>query len=286
MMTVTSYEVPEGAYGVAVAGDGAVWGTLPHADALVRLDPGGGWDLVPLEGGSRPTVMASGPDGDVWFSRSDGAIGRVELDRAVTTFALSGEASAYGICVAPDGSVWYTDPADDRIGCLRPDRRVDEFELPRGSVPSLITAGPDGAIRCTLNQLHAVAVVSGSSVEIVATPTPSAAPVGISGSVGGVWFTEIDAGQVGRAGGDGAIVEHALPDRSCRPHAVAATDDGGCWVTLWASASVVRLDDGGRVVAEVGFAEEAEPHGIALAAGGEVWVALETGALARIDDAP
>lgn len=129
-------------------------------------------------------------------------------------------------------------------------------------------------------------MVSGSSVEIVATPTPSAAPVGTSGSVGGVWFTEIDAGQVGRVGGGGAIVEHALPDRWCRPHAVVATDDGGCRVSLWASTSVVRLDDGGRVVAEVGFAEEAEPHGIALAAAGEVWVALETGALARIDDAP
>lgn len=283
-MTTTTFAVPQGAYGVAVGGEGTVWCTLTHADALVRLDVDGQQELLPLEVGSCPTVMAAGPDGDVWFSRSDAAIGRIDADRTVTTAPLPGHGSPYGICVAPDGIVWYTKPADDLIGCVRPDGQVDEVDLPRGSMPSLITAGPDGLIWCTLNQLHAVAVASGRGVEVLATPTPSAAPVGISASDRGVWFTEIEAGQVGRVGGGGAIVEHRLPNRSSRPHAVAATEDGGCWVTLWASASVARLDDDGRVVAEVSFTGADEPHGLALGPDGEVWVALESGRLARIDD--
>jgi virginiamycin B lyase len=100
-----------------------------------------------------------------------------------------------------------------------------------------------------------------------------------------VWFAEIGAGQIGRICPDGRIEEFPLPDRSCRPHAVAATADGGCWATLWAASSVVRLDRDGRLAEQISFQPGAEPHGIALALDGSVWVALEAGFLAHLTPA-
>jgi virginiamycin B lyase len=99
-----------------------------------------------------------------------------------------------------------------------------------------------------------------------------------------MWFAEIGAGQLGRIFPDGRIEEFPLRDRSCRPHAVAATADGGCWATLWATSSVVRLDGDGALAGETSFEPGAEPHGIALAPDETAWVALEAGTLAHLAD--
>jgi virginiamycin B lyase len=99
-----------------------------------------------------------------------------------------------------------------------------------------------------------------------------------------VWFAEIGAGQIGRIHPDGRIDEFPLPDRTCRPHAVAAAVDGGCWATLWASSSVVRLDRDGRIITEARFTPGAEPHGLAIAADESLWVALEAGSLAHVTE--
>jgi len=150
-------------------------------------------------------------------------------------------------------------------------------------MPSLITAGPDGALWCTLNQANAIArITPAGDVTTYPLPTPGAAPVGIHAGRAAVWFAEIGAGQAGRIFPDGRIEEFPLPDRSCRPHAVAAAADGGCWVTLWAASSVVRLDGGGQLADETSFPPGAEPHGIALAPDETVWVALEAGTLAHL----
>ena len=97
-----------------------------------------------------------------------------------------------------------------------------------------------------------------------------------------MWFAEIGAGQMGRIHPDGRIEEYPLPDRSCRPHAVAVPPDGGCWVTLWAASSVVRLDRDGGLAEQISFQPGSEPHGIALGPDGSVWVALEAGSLAHL----
>ena len=94
------------------------------------------------------------------------------------------------------------------------------------------------------------------------------------------------AGQIGRVGPDGRIEEYPLPDRSCRPHAVAATPDGGCWATLWAASSVVRLDRDGGLAEEIRFRPGSEPHAIAIGPDGSVWVALEAGSLAHLTPDP
>ena len=62
-MVVTEYEVGLGAYGVAIAADGAVWTSLIERGELARVDPGGQVSRVRLDSAhSRPMVLALGPD--------------------------------------------------------------------------------------------------------------------------------------------------------------------------------------------------------------------------------
>ena len=108
--------------------------------------------------------------------------------------------------------------------------------------------------------------------------------MGIDAGAEAVWVAEIGAGQVARIFPDGRIEEFPLPDRSSRPHAVAATPDGGCWATLWAASSAVQLDRDGSITQEIGFEPGAEPHGIALGPGRSVWIALEAGTLIHLTE--
>jgi streptogramin lyase len=156
-MRVTEYDVGPGAYGVALAADGAVWASLPERGELVRLGPGGHVSRVRLDAAeSRPMVLTPGPDGAIWFSRGDGRIGRVTPAGDVSSVPVASPArSLYGVCAGPDGALWYTLLAADRVGRISLDGDAQEFPLPAGSMPSLITAGPDGALWCTLNQANA-----------------------------------------------------------------------------------------------------------------------------------
>ena len=285
VMVVTEYDVGPGAYGVALATDGAVWTSLTGRGELARVGPDGQVSRVGLDTGqSRPMVLARGPDGAIWFSRGDGRIGRIDPAGAVSSVpVLTPAGSPYGLCAGPDRTLWYTLLAADRVGRISLGGGIEEFPLPAGSMPSLITASPDGALWCTLNQAGAIGRITPTGdVTVYPLPTAGAAPVGIHAEGEAAWFAEIGAGQIGRIFPDGRIEEYPLPDRSCRPHAIAATPDGGCWATLWAASSVIRLDRDGGLAEEISFRPGSEPHGIAAGPDGSVWVALEAGFLAHL----
>src|SRR5690348_13248656 len=117
-MVVTEYQVGVGAYGIAVAADGAVWTSLVERGELARVDPTGQVSRVSLgSADSRPMVMALGPDATLWCSLGDGRIARIEDGGAVSSMpVLTPEGSPYGLCAGPEQTLWYTLPAADRIG--------------------------------------------------------------------------------------------------------------------------------------------------------------------------
>ncbi|WP_147916091.1 virginiamycin B lyase [Ruania zhangjianzhongii] len=281
---MTEHEVGPGAYGVGIAADGAVWTSLVPGGELVRLDPDGRSARIELDSPqSRPMVLTSGTDGDLWFSRGDGFLGHIDHAGTISSHPLTTSATPYGICAGPEQTLWYTLVDGDRVGRMTADGHAEEFPVPAGSMPSLLSAGADGTLWLTLNQANAVGTLSlTGALTTYELPTADGAPVGICASPDGAWFAEIGAGQIGHIGIDGAIEEFPLPDRSSKPHAVATTSDGGCWATLWASSSAVRLDRQGRIVDEVHFTTGGEPHGVAIAADGSAWVALQAGSLAHI----
>src|SRR5437588_106152 len=52
-----------------------------------------------------------------------------------------------GITAGPDGNLWFTELAADKIGRITTAGVVTEFAVPTaGSAPGSITAGPDGAL--------------------------------------------------------------------------------------------------------------------------------------------
>src|SRR5574337_1249198 len=80
-----------------------------------------------------------------------------------------------GIAAGPDGALWFTEFAGNKIGRITTTGTITEFSLPTsGSEPVGITAGPDGAL----------------------------------------WFTEFAGDQIGRITTAGTITEFSLPNRN------------------------------------------------------------------------
>jgi virginiamycin B lyase len=166
------------------------------------------------------------------------------------------------------------------VGRISLDGEITDVAAP-GGMPSMITAGPDGALWFTLNAANAIGRLEPSGdLTIRAVPTPAAGPVGIAATHDdAVWFAAIRADKLGRIPTDDAIQELELPGK---PHAVVADPKGGIWVSLWGSDQVVKVSADGEVVVSIDLPSGSEPHGMAIGRDGALWVALEAGYVWRL----
>jgi hypothetical protein len=107
VINITEYQVGPGTYGVAVSADGSVWTSLVDRGALARVSPVGQASQLQLDSAqSRPLVLTQGPDGAIWFSRSDGHIGRIAADGDTTSLPVrspTGDAWSLVVWIASPG---------------------------------------------------------------------------------------------------------------------------------------------------------------------------------------
>lgn len=98
-----------GPYGVAVAPDGTVWGSLQSGNQLVRIGSDGKVEEldVPTRG-SAPTDVAVDAKGDVWFLEFRGnKLGRYSQGR-FTEYPMPENANGLsGLAIAGNGDVWF-----------------------------------------------------------------------------------------------------------------------------------------------------------------------------------
>lgn len=135
-------------FGVAVARDGTVWGTLPRTNRLVRLPPGGPpAELDVPTRGSQPGDVAVDPRGAAWFlEMRANKIGRFAEGRFSEFPVPRSSPGLTALAVAPDGAVWFTELRAHRLGRLR-DGVVTEFPLPRRNArPFGIAVDPAGNV--------------------------------------------------------------------------------------------------------------------------------------------
>jgi virginiamycin B lyase len=103
-------------------------------------------------------------------------------------------------------------------------------------------------------------------------PTPAAAPLGISpGPDGAIWFTERDAGRIGRLDRDGTMTEFAGLAGGATPEHLTAGPDGNLWFTDPGTNQIGQITPG-RAVTEYPVPTPAsDPQGITAGPDGAVW---------------
>jgi virginiamycin B lyase len=69
-----------------------------------------------------PAAITVAADGIVWFTDSSpGSINvvRMDHDRGMLNFQVTGTSASFGITIGPDGAVWFTEVQGNKIGRLR-----------------------------------------------------------------------------------------------------------------------------------------------------------------------
>src|SRR5258708_19154237 len=78
---------------------------------------------------SAPIGIASGPDGNLWFTEAGANnIGRITTGGAFTEFPiLPAGSQPQDIASGPDGNLWFTQPGVDNIGSITPAGGIPDF---------------------------------------------------------------------------------------------------------------------------------------------------------------
>src|SRR6478735_6903353 len=106
------------------------------------------------------------------------------------------------ISIAPDGTLWFTESAGNRIGRMAPDgSNLKEFALPNpNSSPRIIALGSDGNMWFSEHTGNRIGrITPEGTISEFPIPTPDSMPRAIAlGSDGNIWFGEFGGGKIGR----------------------------------------------------------------------------------------
>jgi virginiamycin B lyase len=154
---------------------------------------------------------------------------------SVKEFAIPTRSSKpAGIAAGPDGALWFTEYAGNRIGRIGVDGQLLEFKVPTArSLPDGIVAGADGALWFTEGAGNKVGrITTDGTITEFPVPTAKSGPGAITaGPDGALWFAERLAKKVGRITTDGQISEFKVPGRSDGGVlAITAGPDGALWL--------------------------------------------------------
>ncbi len=173
----------------------------------------------------------------------------------ITEFStgISTGSAPFGITQGPDGNLWFTEQAQNRIARITPSGGVTEFStgITPGAGPAGITTGPDGNLWFTEANGDRIGTITTAGVATEYSGTIAADPYGIaSGPDSNLWFTEqfVSANRIGRISTSGNVVEFTLGITPVSgPTAIVAGPDGNLWFTESTGNRIGRITPTGVV---------------------------------------
>jgi streptogramin lyase len=184
------------------------------------------------------------------------------------------------IVAGPDGNLWFTEFAGDRIGRITPAGVVTEFVLTPGAGPLGITVGPDALIYFTErlgDRIGRINPAAGTPADIQASlveflvPGAGSAPHDITvGPDGALWFTQFGSDEIGRITTAGVVTDE-FPVPGTGPSGIAAGPDGALWFTEAGANRIGRLTTDGTLANEFPLPPGSDPEGITLGPDGAFW---------------
>jgi streptogramin lyase len=265
--------------------DGTLWVAIDGTNMFQRITPSGEGAGQILLGQARPSGIAIGSDGNVWFTAPDpdsgtDYIGMITSLGEVTTFPVWGTGPG-ALVAGRDGDLWFTAETVDAIVRFDVDGfATGLFPLAPGADPQAIAAAADGNLWFTEPGVNSIGRVTPAGVvSEFSIPTAGAAPSAITaGSDGNVWFTEPGVNSIGRVTPAGVVSEFSIPTAGAAPSAITAGPDGNLWFTEPGVSSIGRITLAGEITEfPTGLGAGAGDSSIVTGPDGNLWFTEEAG---------
>jgi streptogramin lyase len=245
---------------------------------------------------ARPNGIASGPDGNLWFTEMGSAnrIGRITPAGVITEFSagITTGANPGTITAGPDGNLWFSEASASRIGRITPAGVITEFSAGISGTAGSIAAGPDGNLWFTERSANRIGRITTAGVvtEFSAGLSPSSGPSYITaGPDGNMWFTEGIGNRIGRITMAGVITEFSAGlTASASLQAIAAGPDGNLWFCEGRGDRIGRITPAGVITEfSAGITPSMFPGFITSGPDGNMWFTEENpgGKIGRITTA-
>jgi virginiamycin B lyase len=322
---VTGFAVPEAPPGrMSLGPEGQIWISLESWPMIDRLNtegvptatfptpslagpfpmPFGNPEALPEI--SEPQDVATGADGNVWFtdtgrtSKGLNLIGRMTTTGAAHDYVVpqveSGalEYSAVNSIVAgPDGAMWFTGTQGIEfhhlggtgfVGRISTGGHIEQFVVPTDSEPEVpssspreMIVGPGGNLWFADRQTNVddqpligrVIPSTGAITEFPLTYNGTPLDSIALGADGNIWFTRGEA-TVGKMTPNGGITEFPVHPAGEPLGSLALGPDGDMWFGD-GPAALGRIDPAGNVTRFTGAATGSESPSNLLAVGGQLW---------------
>jgi len=156
--------------------------------------------------------------------------------RSIRVFRLPEPgAEPFDITAGPDGSMWFTEYAADKIGRIAQDGAITQFTVPTsGAGPYQITTGPGGAIFFTEYNTTKIGRVSQQGkVTEIPIPRPTFGGTEITGPMTetGPVLAADPAGYIDSLSASGTISRTKVPPEFGLPFAIARLGNGVIWLS-------------------------------------------------------
>jgi streptogramin lyase len=247
---LTEYPMPHDLDAMTVGPDGNLWITagtpaslLPNepgmAPVIMKVSPSGSvLAELPLPPPGIPgditdaaLGITAGPDGNLWYGRLRGHIGRVSTSGVFTEFtvpaASDGGVHLVGeITSGPDGALWFVEAVGGRIGRVTTAGVFTMYSVPGANQLSDIVTGPDGKLWFTDRAANIVGTITPQGA--IDTQQVGGAEHIVVGPDGNLW---VGAGQsLWRISPAGTTTEFPLGELG-HTAGVASGPDGRLWFT-------------------------------------------------------
>ncbi len=164
--------------------------------------------------------------------------------------APTASSQPFQIVAGPDGAMWFTELAGNKIGRVTTAGAISEFSVTTAaSQPTGIVAGPDGNLWFTEATAGKIGQITTAGVVTeFAIPTSGSQPFGIAlGSDGNLWFAEQGASKIGRITTAGVVTEFATTTGNAQPKSITAGLDGALWFTESNANKIGRINTAGGI---------------------------------------
>ena len=284
---VTTFPVPLGNSqpgGIALDAAGNFWIGLTALDQIAKATPTGGLVTIAIPNGDAnagTSSLALGTNNRMWLTEK--TANRVSyfstLANTYTGFDIpTASSEPMGIAAGPDGNMWFTEFAGDKIGRVTNAGSITEFPLAADAEPTSIVAGPDGAMWFTAQKGNSIGRITTSGViTTYALPTANSGPTDIAvGADANLWFTESTGNRIGRITPKGLIAEFALPTANANANKITLGADGQMWFTETGANRIGRITTGGIITEYALPGSNNGPSGIVAGLDGNIWYTAST----------
>jgi virginiamycin B lyase len=138
----------------------------------------------------------------------------------------------FDIAAGPDGSLWFTEFAANKIGRISRTGALAQFQVPTASSgPYQISAGPGGMWFTEYNTTKIGRISPSGAIREFPLPAPSYGGTAITGSRAGPAFAADPAGFIDVASAAGTVTRIKVPTSDGLPFAIARLPDGALWLS-------------------------------------------------------